>query len=66
MTIASEASARRMSLSVMPPTPFSRMRIGTSAFWSFSSSLVRASSDPWTSALRIRFRLLTFCSAILL
>ena len=40
MTIACEASARRMSLSVIPPTALSRMRIGTSSFSSFSSSLV--------------------------
>ena len=55
MTIACEASARTMSLSVIPPTPLSRTRTGTSSFWSFSSSLVRASIEPWTSALMMRF-----------
>ena len=66
MTIACEASARTMSLSEIPPTAFKSTRIGTSSFSSFSSSFMRASSEPWTSALKIRLRLLIFCSAILL
>ena len=46
MTMACEASARMMSLSVIPPTALRRMRIGTSVFSSFSSLLGEGFDRP--------------------
>ena len=68
MTIACEASAKRMSLSEIPPTPLQEdPGSGSSSFSSSSSSSsVRGlERPPGRRSLRIRLRLLTFCSAIL-
>ena len=56
MTVALDAVASCTSFCVMPPTPRSTNDSLTSSRSSFFRLPVNASSEPWTSALRMRLR----------
>src|SRR3954467_11287117 len=64
ITSASEADARLTSFSVIPPTPVWITLTRTSECWILPSSPSRASTDPWTSALRTMLRSWTTPSCI--
>src|SRR6185312_17557533 len=51
-----EATARLMSFSVIPPTPWWITFTRTSGCWIFCTSETTASTDPSTSPLTTRFR----------
>ena len=54
--MAPEEAASMTSDSLIAPTPPWITRTRTSSFESFSSEDFTASTEPWTSALTIRFR----------
>ncbi len=62
--MASETAARDTSDSVIVPVAACTILIFTSSLDSLTRDSVRASMEPWTSALRIRFKSLTSPSCI--